>query len=907
MSTVGTSAGCWVEIKRSGKHRGKVVRFVKQTEQRVAVELENGKVIYLLPDTIRKMQTEVFVENKGKVEDIDEYVFVDNSKSAEPDELEVPETSITRKLRIINGKHKGKTATFVKRTEKRVAVKFDDEKVIYLLPDTVKNMEHEECTSSKVLPNNEQRNISEINVEKDSDITRPESPKSISEISERRIKTMVKIVDGKHKGKIVRFLRNTAQRVAVQLDDGKVLYLIPSTVQKINNGDGDHTISAESYPKLMSEKTNDDTETKFKSASSVAAEKASTITRVKIIEGKHKGKVATFVKKTEKRVAVKFNDEKLVYLSPDAIENIEEKEEETIFDITSIRSDEDYSGFVSAIGTLEDDIVEMCEMYKPHSVVDILHGKHAGKKATLVKHTPKRVAVRMEGETKIRYLSPSSLIPGVCNGLMIDESDESAQSFLRVLPESVISLQNTTEELLKRTLFGKIFTVDNPVFFDLQVSSVSTLPKSFNNHGQHFHLAAVKVHDKAKSLTCAYLPAPSTEYVANRLLNIGSFDKLIPRKIAARLELLLSSTAQDNHILQLDVSQFHMIEEKGNVGCGFIPRQMIDLLLGKPSPKVCALQVRIVIPSMGIFKGILFEKTGIDKIELPPSMKKVNAAINVNPFNLTAWLLINKTGIYPYPARMQQEENNFQDKQNFPNMARWMLQQKGVSHTYLQKPNGQHSTLLGVADPTDTIPSGCVFLTGIRDHMNEFGDNILVSRFPMTEASDGRILPILREKPSNMSAAEWEFLCSKPFGIVIFGNPAPQSRPLPEQIAQGDLDGDGYHVTWDRNIIRDAIIGDRAIFASKNPPGSLPFNWWTESQKFMADLDTRKDGQKLIGRLHDCWLRNIRAGLQHDAILFGRAYKEALVTVKHGGLIVLPRRLSSQLPRDLHRFLMIQS
>ena len=903
MSAVNTSAGCWVEIK-SGKHRGKVVRFVKQTEQRVAVELDNGKVIYLLPDTIRKVQAEFSVENKYKVEDEDEYVFVDDSKikSTDPDELEVPETNITRKLQIINGKHKGKTATFVKRTEKRVAVKFDDEKVIYLLPDTVRNMEHEDHATSKVLPN-EQSKIAEKNVEKDSDIARPELLTSITEKSESRIKTMVKIVDGKYKGKIVRFLRNTAQRVAVQLDDGKVVYLIPSNVRNINNADGDKT-----HPNLVSDATNGDTETKFKSATSAAPDEESSIaTRIKIIEGKHKGKTATFVKKTKKRVAVLFNDNKLVYLSPDAIENIEEREEETIFDITSVRDDEDYSDFVSALGTLEDDIAEMCEKHKPLTVVDILHGKHAGKKATLIKHTPKRIAVRMECETKIRYLSPTSIIPGLCNGSTIDESDEMVLSFLRLLPKSVTSVQNVTEELLKRTLFGKIFAVDNPIFFDLQISSVSTLPKSFHNHGQSFHLAAVKLHAKTKSLTCAYLPAPSTEHVANILLNIGSFDKLIPRKTAARLELLLSSAAQEDHILQLDASQFRMIEEKGNVGCGFIPRKMIDLLLGKPSPKVCALQVRIVIPRMGIFKGVLFEKTGIDKIELPPSMKKVNAALNLNPFNLTAWVLINKTGIYPYPARMQQKENDFQDKQNFPNMARWMLQQKGVSQTYLQKPNGQHSTLLGVADPTDTIPSGCVFLTGIHDHINEFGDNILISRFPMTEASDGRILPILREKPSNMSAKEWHFLCSKPFGIVIFGNPAPQSRPLPEQIAQGDLDGDGYHVTWDQNIIRDAIIGDRAIIASKNPPGSPPVNWWTESQEFMTDLDTRKNGQKLIGRLHDCWLRNIRAGLQHDAILFGRAYKEALVTVKHGGLIVLPRRLSSQLPRELHRFLHIQS
>jgi len=71
----------------------------------------------------------------------------------------------------------------------------------------------------------------------------------------------------------------------------------------------------------------------------------------------------------------------------------------------------------------------------------------------------------------------------------------------------------------------------------------------------------------------------------------------------------------------------------------------------------------------------------------------------------------------------------------------------------------------------------------------------------------------------------------------------------------------------------------------------------------MANLDEKKQGQKLIGRLHDCWLRNLRNNLQQDAILFGRAYKEALVLAKHGGKVSLPARLCSQFPRDLHSFI----
>ena len=125
---------------------------------------------------------------------------------------------------------------------------------------------------------------------------------------------------------------------------------------------------------------------------------------------------------------------------------------------------------------------------------------------------------------------------------------------------------------------------------------------------------------------------------------------------------------------------------------------------------------------------------------------------------------------------------------------------------------------------------------------------------------------------------------------------------MPEQIAQGDLDGDGYFVTWDQTIVQDARIGDRALFASK-AAGSLSIDWWPASQEYMANIKERKQSQLVIGRLHDCWLRNIKGGLQHDAVLFGRAFKAALVSVKHGGKVSLPTHLRSQIPQYLHRYL----
>ena len=39
--------------------------------------------------------------------------------------------------------------------------------------------------------------------------------------------------------------------------------------------------------------------------------------------------------------------------------------------------------------------------------------------------------------------------------------------------------------------------------------------------------------------------------------------------------------------------------------------------------KIVSIPVRIVSPRIGIFKGLLAAKHGIDKIQLPGSMKKV--------------------------------------------------------------------------------------------------------------------------------------------------------------------------------------------------------------------------------------------------------------------------------------------
>lgn len=151
-----------------------------------------------------------------------------------------------------------------------------------------------------------------------------------------------------------------------------------------------------------------------------------------------------------------------------------------------------------------------------------------------------------------------------------------------------------------------------------------------------------------------------------------------------------------------------------------------------------------------------------------------------------------------------------------------------------------------------------------------------------------------------MSTSDWALLCSKPFGFIVFGNPALGSISMPEQISQGDLDGDDYFICWDRNIIQDACIGDSPKFPKKNPPNLDPStDWWTGGLEYMSNIGERVKSQKLIGRLHDLWLSNLTQNLQSNALIYGQAYKDSLVASKHGGKVSLPSELIKSIPMNL--------
>lgn len=216
------------------------------------------------------------------------------------------------------------------------------------------------------------------------------------------------------------------------------------------------------------------------------------------------------------------------------------------------------------------------------------------------------------------------------------------------------------------------------------------------------------------------------------LEKVAGFGKLKPAKIASRLELFQSTACKSNRKGQdylifsdLTSDDFELIDEHGNEGCGFLPREYVYRFLGSYAVGkwTFAVQVRIFASRLGVFKGVLEVKPGINKIQLPPSMMKVGPSI-CSCDNAT--LLINAQ--FPNSSHLQiakilsgqNSAKSFRPKGLSP-MLLPLLESLGVPKNILQQYGNkvrrrlQHAHLVGLADPTGALSSGHVFMTGILD------------------------------------------------------------------------------------------------------------------------------------------------------------------------------------------------
>ncbi len=110
------------------------------------------------------------------------------------------------------------------------------------------------------------------------------------------------------------------------------------------------------------------------------------------------------------------------------------------------------------------------------------------------------------------------------------------------------------------------------------------------------------------------------------LEKVADFQSLPRHKLSSRLELFLTPAMKGPSVHDdWDVSMFETIKEEDSyMGCGFIPHELVkELYSARKKYPVDSLQIRIFAPRIGVVKGMLTPKLGIQKIQIPPSMIKV--------------------------------------------------------------------------------------------------------------------------------------------------------------------------------------------------------------------------------------------------------------------------------------------
>ena len=335
----------------------------------------------------------------------------------------------------------------------------------------------------------------------------------------------------------------------------------------------------------------------------------------------------------------------------------------------------------------------------------------------------------------------------------------------------------------------------------------------------------------------AYFVEGTEESIRTELEGLAGFSELWddPGKLAARMELLVSPACYITNgdtripcIYNKDTSDFEILSEEEfpenkTMGCGFIPKDMLVTLLGggKKAENAVAVQARIVSPALGIFKGMLVTKPGIDKIQLPLSLKKVGRAQKRNKKrDKKTYLLFNNI----CPSQNNENLERFinpnisesptksatSELQGFSEQMQKLLLQCGVDEETIYSYNERaetwlghgHTSLYGVCDCTDNgLPPGSVYIPGLFPN-EKSNRKVLITRSPCTEETDLVLLPVVTAQPKKMKSADWSHLCNLPLGIIMFASPKDATeKSLPELINNSDLDGDRFCVIYDESIL----------------------------------------------------------------------------------------------------------
>ena len=426
--------------------------------------------------------------------------------------------------------------------------------------------------------------------------------------------------------------------------------------------------------------------------------------------------------------------------------------------------------------------------------------------------------------------------------------------------------------------------------------------------------------------TCRYLrvsggtgqPPLSIQDRLNQVADFGSLSTV--EKLASRLEILQSPcTPKYPPYHGFKAADFSVLEDAAtapkaadgeylNDGCGFISDAMLTQLLGGSNPdKQIAVQVRIFSPKLGVFKGMLMRKRGIDKILLPISMRKVpRSAINSED-----WACVIVRAAFPSRSCVQMgrvvndraPNNSFSPtklKKMVPNLWRSLGVREIDIENHKAEKYPKHGFLIGVADPTEHFPRGHVFLTGFPNAPPV----VFVTRSPCVLPEHGRMLPVLKQKPAEMSTAEWKWLLTLPFGAIVYST-APAPQPLAATVADGDLDGDLYLVLWNTTLLKQ--IRQRPLVAEEVVPrqgrshdAPVQRSTWFRAAQEELIRPERLANMALVGWLYTQMEKIHEVSPKfmddEDAVAYAKAYKQALDYPKRGGQIYLPEHLLAKVP-----------
>ena len=713
--------------------------------------------------------------------------------------------------------------------------------------------------------------------------------------------------------------------------------------------------------------------------------------RVRMNGGKYVGKEGVFMKNTGKRYKIKVDGGPEAALKPSFVELI--RSPPPANDPKNTFSDHHLPIETNEVNRISSPLAAELSEPSVGSIVTIVAGTNAGKSGTIVSSTAKMCVVRLAGESdeKVRVrkssirwsrenelgndnasspvnASSTSHVPrstrttGLASqtsqfGSPLNENNSTPRMGLRssrrVTTHASLGrifgfdLRQPKNDCLAYKLFDDLaFLVtkhDQPVstctdMGDGNIRTLLGIRLSVDEESGPYQ----KIPDKVKSFYIVPKGDGETAHdrAENELLRIADFSALSARKIASRFELLFSPAFRQNKkpaiLDSLDAENIQMIDEPGIDGCGFISEVLLERLLEEMRmgpivrKRVTAIQVRIVAPRKGFFKGMLMRKRSLtgEVIQLPQSMLKVPPSPLPNPTNKVT-LLINQNGVHQSGSsgnvykvgRLLQGgvKVSLTPKKLKPPAEDMILRflvsvnvPFGVVEDYQNRARLQahlkHVYLVGVADPTGALPPGCIFIPGMGQESGQHKE-LLVARAPCLTRTGGRMLPVVSERPALMSIEDWEWLNGLAFSVVIFAQPREGTKPLPSYISSGDLDGDLYFVCWDGVILShiqaEPIVDEPAIPEAPTASSDNPTRtgWLAEAHSIISNVQERNDLEKLTGRLYH---ESIKAADDKDlrrAEAYSEAYKEALDFRKHGRSIHLPARLHESIPRNLRKYL----